>query len=149
MDGILVPISLFAALAAVCWVVIASIRNVLVARMQTGVQLRLLDRLPSAESLIAYGSTTAGRDFLGTLLEDRSHRNSPYRSILNSVQASILLTVFGITLLLLHQHHALYADSVVVFGAISLALGIGFALAAGATWLLSSRFGLLTAQKLS
>ncbi len=146
-SGILVPISLFFALAWVSWVVIVSIRRFLIARLQANVQARLLDRLPSPESLIAYTGTEAGRDFITSLLQERA-LSSPYKSILNGVQAAILLSVFGATLLLLHRNLAFSGDGTLVFGAISLALGIGFALAAGATWLLSSRFGLLQSQKL-
>ena len=146
--GNLVPISLFAAIAYVSWAVIVSIRRVLVARVQASVQARLLDRLASAESLISYTQTEAGRDFVTSLLEERAHRSSPYKAILNGVQSSILFSVFGITLLLLHRAGTLSGDGFVVFGAIPLALGIGFALAAGATWLLSNRFGLLKEPKL-
>ena len=147
--GILVPISLFAAIAFVSWVVIAGIRRLLVARLQASVQARLIDRFASAESLLAYTSTEAGREFVRSLLEERAERSSPYRSILNGVQAAILLTVFGIAVLLLHHAGTLPGEAFLVFGAIPLALGIGFALAAAATWLLSSRFGLLAPPRLS
>ena len=145
MEGILVPISLFAALAFVSWVVLVSIRGILLARVQAGVQTRLLDRLPTADSLIAYTETEGGREFVASLLEDRSQRNSPYKSILNGVQAAILFSVFGVTVLWLSKIGRL-AEGFVVLGSLALALGVGFALAAGATWMLSSRFGLLTAK---
>ena len=148
-SGNLVPISLFIALAWVSWVVIVSIRRFLIARLQASVQARLLDKLPSAEALITYTETEAGRNFVNSLLEERDFRSSPYRSILHGVQASILLSVFGITLLLLHRNPAFSGDGELVFGAITLSLGIGFALAAGATWLLSSRFGLFENRKLA
>ena len=147
MDGILVPISLFAALAAVSWVVIASIRQVLVTRTHATVQMRLLDKLPSGESALAYSQSSAAQRAFGDLLESATSPG-PYRSILNGVQAAILLSVFGATLLLLHRNPSFSSDGVLAFGAISLALGIGFALAAAATYLLSSSFGLLTSQKL-
>ena len=143
--GILVPISLFAAIAAVSWVVIVSLRRVLVARLQASVQARLLDRLPSAESLIAYTQTEAGRAFVTSLLEEQAQRASPYKTVLNGVQAAILLSVFGLAILMLSKMGRVGEDSIVI-GVIALALGIGFALAAGATWMLSDRFGLLTKQ---
>ncbi len=148
-SGNLVPISLFGAMAWVSWILIVSVRRLLIARMQTGIQARLLDRLPSADSLIAYSETASGRDFITSLLDERASRSAPYQSILNGVQAAILLSVFGATLLLLHRTLAFSGDGELVFGAISLALGVGFALAAGANLLLASRFGLLTPPKLS
>ena len=147
MNGNLVPISLFAALAAVSWVVIASIRQVLVTRVHATVQMRLLDKLPSGESAVAYSQSPAAQRAFGDLL-DPATRSGPYRSILNSVQAAILLSVFGATLLILHRNPAFSGDGTLAFGAISLALGIAFALAGAATYLLSSSFGLLKPQKL-
>ena len=97
---------------------------------------------------MAYTQTAAGGEFVRSLLEERAQRSSPYRTILNGVQAAILFSVFGLAVLLLCKMGVL-AEGLVVLGVIPLALGIGFALAAGATWLLSSRFGLLTQPKLS
>jgi hypothetical protein len=148
MVEILVPFFFFVTITAIASIVISSIRQILLARSQATVQARLLDKLPSAESLLAYTETASGRNFLSSISELHTTRTSPFKTILNGVQAAILLSVFGITLLLLHEHHALPDPSVLVFGAISLALGIGFALAAGATWLLSSSFGLLSPHKL-
>lgn len=145
MDGILVPISLFAALAFVSWAVLVSIRRVMLARVHAGVQTRLLDRLPTADSLIAYTQTEGGRAFVASLLEERAERSSPYKSILHGVQAAILFSVFGVAVLVVIKMGRMSEDAL-VFGVMALALGIGFALAAGATWVLSSRFGLLTVK---
>jgi len=143
MDEKIIPIVLFLVMGFIAWVVIASIRRVLVARLQAGVQTRLLDRFNSAESLMAYGETESGRQFLASVLEERAARTSPYRSILSGVQAGILLIVFGLALLLLHHTGVTQEDAVIVFGVIPVALGIGFLLAAAATYVLSSKFGLL------
>ena len=142
-------VALFVALAFVSWTVIVSIRRVMIVRLNATVQSRVLDKLPSAESLVAYSQTEHGRSFLHSLLEERASSTSPYRSILSGVQAAILLSVFGLALLFLHRIHVLYDDGPVVFGVISLALGIGFALAASTTYLLSSRFGLFEARELN
>ena len=143
MDGILVPIAFFGVMGFIAWVVISAIRRVLVARLQAGVQTRLLDRFNSSESLMAYGETEPGRQFLTSVLEERAARTSPYRSILSGVQAGILLIVFGSALLFLHHTGVAQEDVTIVLGAIPVALGIGFLLAAAATYLLSGKFGLL------
>jgi hypothetical protein len=143
MEKALVPIALFAMIGFTTWVVIASIRRYSIARMQAGVQFRLLERFNSAESLIAYGETATGRQFLTSLVQEREAQTSPYRSILAGVRAGIVLMVFGAALLLLHHTGVTPEDAVLVFGAIPLALGIGFLLAAAATYVLSKSFGLL------
>jgi hypothetical protein len=143
MPEILGPITFFVVMGLIGYILIVTIGNVRVVKLQVGVQAKLLDKLHTAEHLIAYGETDAGRNFLASLIEERAARNSPHRSILSGVQAGILLVMFGGTLLLLHHVEVLRAGAFLVFGAISMALGIGFGLAAGATYGLSLKFGLL------
>jgi hypothetical protein len=145
MDGkeILVPIVMFSMVGFVLWVVISAIRKVLIAKMQSNVHTRMIDKFGSADSLIAFGATEPGQQFLTSLVEERAVRTSPYRSILSGVQAGMVLFVFGLTLLWLHHNGTTPADAVVVFGAIPVALAVGLWLAAGSTYLLSSKFGLL------
>jgi hypothetical protein len=144
MDKASVPIALFAMIAFTSWVVIASIRRFLIARVHAGISTKLLDRFNTAESLMAYGETAPGRQFMAAIVEESAHRTSPYKSILTGVQAGIIFTVFGLMLLLLHHLGICPADAVIVFGAVPVTLGIGFLLAAAATYVLSQRFGLLT-----
>ncbi len=143
MPEILGPITFFVVMGLIAYVLTITIGKVRVVKLQVGVQTKLLDKLHTAENLIAYGETEAGRNFLASLVEERSARNSPHRSILSGVQAGILLVTFGGTLLLLHHVEVLPAGAFLVFGAISVALGVGFGLAAGATYGLSRKFGLL------
>ncbi len=156
MVDMLVPFFFFATVASIVWIVVVSIRQVLLARAQTAVQTRLLDKLPTAESLMAYSETTAGQSLLSALAANAITASSPYKGILNGVKTAILLAVFGVTLLVLPKFVptlspsgvALADSGIVIFGVISLALGIGFALATAATWVLSRRFGLLTVPSL-
>jgi hypothetical protein len=143
MPAILGPITFFVVMGLIGYVLIVTIGKVRVVKLQVGVQTKLLDKLHTAENLIAYGETEAGRHFLASLVDEQDARKSPHRSILSGVQAGILLATFGGTLLLLHHVEVLPAGASVVFGAISVALGVGFGLAAGATYGLSRKFGLL------
>jgi hypothetical protein len=148
MDKASIPIALFAMIGFTSWVVINSIRRFLIARVHANISARLLDRFNTAESLMAYGETAPGRQFMAALIEESADRTSPYRSILTGVQAGIIFTVFGLMLLLLHHLGICPADEAIVFGAVPVTLGIGFLLAAAATYVLSQKFGLLT-QKAS
>jgi hypothetical protein len=143
MPEILGPITFFVVMGLIGYILIVTTGNVRVVKLQVGVQTKLLDKLHTAENLIAYGETEAGRHFLASLIEERAARNSPHRSILSGVRAGILLVTFGGTLLLLHHVEVLRAGAFLAFGAISMALGVGFGLAAGATYGLSRKLGLL------
>jgi hypothetical protein len=142
----LVPIVLFLVLGFIGWVVIASIRRIVVARQQAHIQTILLARFSTPESFMAYAETAAGKQFMDSLVADRETYNSPYRSIISGTQGAIVLIVFGLTLLFLHHTGVTPADAVIVFGAIAIALGVGFGLAAGATYFLSDKFGLLNKE---
>lgn len=128
----------------VTWVIFSSIRRFLMARLQATLQAKLLDRINSAETLLTYVSTDAGREFVESLRLERepNQQRSPYRVILIGVQASIVLIVFGGALLLLHANQVLPDAAAVVMGTLPVALGVGLGIAAVATYFLSRSFGL-------
>jgi hypothetical protein len=144
MDNTLVPLFICSLLAFLAWTIFTSIRRFLVARLQAGLQSRLLDRINSPESMLTYVSTDSGREFVEALrLERESGSAAPYRTILVGVQLSIVLIVFGAALLLLHANHVVTDDSPVVMGTLAIALGAGLGIAGAATYFLSRSFGLL------
>lgn len=140
----LAPLIVCLLLGFLAWVIFTSIRRFLMARLQATLQAKLLDRIDSPETLLTYVSTDAGREFVEALRLEREpgSRTSPYRSILIGVQLSIVLIVFGGSLLLLHANHVLPDDAAVVMGTLPVALGIGLGIAAAATYFLSRSFGL-------
>jgi hypothetical protein len=144
MEG-LIPLFVSVLLGFVAWLIFTSIRRFLMARLQATLQAKLLDRIDSAETLLTYVSTDAGREFIEALrLErEREPRTTPYRSILIGVQLSIVLIVFGAALLLLHGTRVIPDQAAIVMGTLPIALGLGLGIAAAATYFLSRSFGLL------
>lgn len=144
MDNILIPLFICSLLAFLAWTIFTSIRRFLMARLQAGLQARVLDRINSPETMLTYISTDAGREFVEALRLERESGSTtaPYRTILVGVQLSIVLIVFGGALLLLHANHVVTDDSPVVLGTLAIALGAGLGIAAGATYFLSRSFGL-------
>jgi hypothetical protein len=67
-------------------------------------------------------------------------------SLLSGVRWGIMLIVFGVALLSLHSRAGFDAESDLFIGTIAIALGVGFELAAGATYFLSRSFGLLNGE---
>ena len=142
-ENVVVPIGVFSMFGWIAWVVFSSIRRYLVAKSQANVQITLLERIDSSQSLIAYAETEAGGRFLDALAMEANEPTAPYKRILNGVQTGIILSSFGAALLLLHSTGVETESDFTIFGTIALALGLGFCIAAAAAYILSRSFGLL------
>lgn len=118
------------------------------AKVQTEMHSRLLERFSSNDELLAYVQSPAGARFLQALPavpEANGHTTTaPLNRILWSVQAGLVLACGGIGLLFVKRH--LMEDVAQMFfamGTLGLSIGIGFALAALASYVISQRLGLL------
>src|SRR5580700_7079597 len=139
MTDIVVPGSFFFLVGWIVWVLFSSIRRYKIARFQADVQSRLLQRLDSSQSLLAYVETPAGRQFVEGL---NTERVTPYERILSSTQAGIIITAFGVALLVLRSKLPFSDEAFTIFGTLAIALGVGFGVAAAASFFLSRSFGL-------
>lgn len=140
---VLVPFIVFFTIGWIAWVVFSSIRRHQIAKFQYGVQMKVLEKIDSSQSLLAYSQTEAGSQFLDSLAVERAEQATPYKNILSGVRAGIMLIAFGVGLLLLHSLAGNEAQANTFIGTLAIALGIGFELAAAATYFLSRSFGLL------
>jgi hypothetical protein len=122
------------------WVIFSTIRRYKIAKLQAGVQTKLLDKVGSGQELLAYAQTEAGRELIESL---KVERVSPYGRIIGALQTGIVLLLFGAALLLLRNHVPGAGEDFVVFGTLICALGMGFSLSAAASYYLSKSFGLL------
>jgi hypothetical protein len=144
MGDVGVPFVVFFTIGWIAWVVFSSIRRYKIARLQSDVQMRLLDKIDSSQSVLAYAETEAGRHFLNSLVVEQAERATPHKNILSGVRAGIILIAMGIALVSLQS--VVNGDGPQAcrfFGTLAIALGIGFELAAVATYFLSQSFGLL------
>ena len=117
-------------------------------KAQTDAHNKLFDRFGANEGLLAYIATPAGKRFLESapieLGPSSSSVGGPMRRILWATEVGVVLVCGGSGLMLARQ--GLPADLpqmmwlVAVF---AISLGIGFILAAGASYLLSRRMGIL------
>jgi hypothetical protein len=139
MQDILVPGSLFFMIGWIVWVLFSSIRRYKIAKFQADVQSRLLLRLDTSQSLLAYVETPAGKQFVEGLSTERI---TPYERILSSTQAAIIITAFGVALLVLRSKLPFSDEAFTIFGTLAIALGVGFGVAAAASYFLSRSFGL-------
>jgi hypothetical protein len=145
-EDVLVPLIVFFTIGWIAWVILSSIRRYQVAKFQTNLQMKVLEKIDSGQTVVAYAETEAGRRFLESLAMERAEGVAPYKNILSGVRAGIMLIVFGVALLALHSLAGNDAQANTFIGTISIALGIGFELAAAATYFLSRSFGLLNKE---
>ena|ERR1700716_2261931 len=145
-ENVLVPLFVFFTIGWIAWVILSSIRRYQVAKFQTGLQMKVLEKIDSGQTAVAYAETEAGRHFLKSLAVERAEGVAPYKNILSGVRAGIMLIVFGAALLSLHSLAGNDAQANTFIGTIAIALGIGFELAAAATYFLSRSFGLLNKE---
>lgn len=117
-----------------------------VARVQQEVHTKLLEKFASSQDLLAYMNTEAGKRFLESTpleIEQRPSTPFPYGRILWSVQAGILLALLGAALLYLRNQVPEETQFFLIFGTLTLTLGVGFVLSSGISYVLSRSFGLL------
>lgn len=112
--------------------------------IQADMQTRLLDKFGSSQEMIAYLQSDAGQTFAKSLPGEDLE---PYRRILGSIQAGLVLTLLGIGSLVLKDQIAGGQEGFTFLGVVALTLGIGFILSAAAAYRLSRSWGLINGTK--
>jgi hypothetical protein len=122
-------------------------------KVQTDVHTKLLDRFTSNDELLAYIQTPVGRRFLESAPIPMDAGPQPFSApvgrILWSIQAGLVIGVGGLGLLYVSRHLntqfgelADIAQVPFVVGMLAVAIGVGFVLSAGVSYILSHRLGL-------
>lgn len=131
------------------WLIFTTFRRYKIAKLQADVQSKLLEKIGSGQDLLAYAQTDAGRQLLESLKVERVISQAPYNKIIGALQAGIVLFFFGCAMLWLRGHiSAQNVDGFTVFGALAIAVGLGFGISAAASYYLSRSFGLLDGSHL-
>ncbi len=139
----LAPLIVFSTIAWIAWMVFSTMRRYQIAKFQTSVQMRLLEKIDSSQTLLSYVETEGGKRFLDTLAVEQMEPTTPYRRILTGAQIGIIFSALGAGLLLVHSMVERYDSDYTVLGILALALGIGSVVSAAACYVLSRSFGLL------
>ena len=139
-DVVILPI-LMATFGSVVWIIFATIRRYKTAKLQAGVQTKLLEKFGSGQELLAYIQSDAGKRFTESLTMEQ---RTPYGRILGATQAGVILILLGLALLFLHGRVSGGDEGFLVSGTITLSLGVGFGLSAALSFFLSKSLGLLS-----
>jgi hypothetical protein len=118
------------------------------AKVQTDVHTRILDRFTDNADLLAYMQSQPGKRFLEStpIMLDAGPRSvgAPLGRILWSVQAGLVLTAAGIGIdLVSWKFTEDAAQPMQVLGALGIALGVGFVLSALISFWISNKLGLI------
>lgn len=120
------------------------------ARVQTEVHTKLLDRFSSNEELMAYINTTAGKRFLEAApipvqepAPSQQQISAPINRVLWSMQAGLILVAAGVGMVVVSWiAEKDVASALSGFGILGIAVGIGFIASAAISMILSKRLGI-------
>jgi hypothetical protein len=139
-DLVIFPI-IFVLFGFVVWTVFSTIRRYKTAKLQAGLQTKLLEKFSSGQELLAYVQSDAGRQLMESLTMEQ---RTPHGRILGAAQAGVILVLLGLALLFLRGRVSGGEDGFLASGTIILSLGVGFGLSSALSYFLSKSFGLLT-----
>lgn len=140
MEDIVALIAIPSMFVLIAWIIFSNVRRMISSRRIAELQAKLLDRFATGQELLAYLQTEEGKRFVETASVEHSN---PLARILGAVQAGVILTLIGIALLFLRGRIAGGDDAFLGFGAVVLALGVGFLISSGISYTLSKSMGLL------
>lgn len=149
MQSLTIAVVIGSLATGVIWLVrlfISHRRWIRATRLQSELNNRLLERMGSNEQLLTYLQSQAGQQLMAMpmVVEPATPAAAaPYSRILWAVQAGLVLMSGGAGFLVIRRYVIEEAgQALLTIGVLAIAVGIGFALAALASYLLSQRFGL-------
>lgn len=151
LNGLGVFIGFGMAIAVIAWLIRTLVdyrRWSRLAKVQTDVHTKLLDRFTANDDLIAYIQSPAGSKFLESspIKLDAAPRSmgAPFGRILWSLQGGLVLMSAGIGLQFVSGRVGNEAAQPLnALGVLALALGVGFVISAIISYVLSQRLGLI------
>lgn len=153
-EGLTIVGAISAVVIGVTWLVrlfVSHRRWIRATRMQSELNNRLLERLGSNDQLLAYLQSQTGQQLMAApVITDMSAPTAaaPLSRILWAVQAGLVLVSAGIGLLIVRNYVFEEAgDQLLTMGVLGISIGVGFAAASVASYLLSQRFGLLDSSR--
>ncbi|HEX3683886.1 MAG TPA: hypothetical protein VHU83_15230 [Bryobacteraceae bacterium] len=140
------PVLIVGTLAAlvgwIVWVISTNVRRRAATERVAALHAKLLDQCANSNELLRYLESEQGRRFLESATIETSN---PAARILGAIQAGAVLSVLGIAGLMV-RNELTYSDAretMLVFAAAALAIGVGFLISAVASYVLSRSWGIL------
>jgi hypothetical protein len=121
-------------------------------RLSTQFHEKLLERFGSSLNFGEFLNTEGGRTFVDSLLVEKSA--VPHERIMHALQWGVVLLFVGTALLMVrgpivrHGFPSEVDPTLMLFGTVAVAVGLGLLISSAATFVLSKRMGLLEFPKL-
>jgi hypothetical protein len=142
-----VMLGFLAAVWRVAVVIAESRRRQAIARMQSEVHHKLIEKFASGHELTEFLQTPGGVQLIGAL-EEPPAKTRPAEGILRSTQIGVILTLLGLGFMSINRVvHGADREPPVVIGLLILSLGIGFLVSSAISFRLSRSWGLLPLNK--
>ena len=144
---VIVP-TIFGVIGFVVWTITTNIRRAKVAHVVADLHAKVLERCSANQELMGYVQSDAGRRFLESATDSQTN---PTSRILNAVQAGTILSLLGAAAIMVSNfHHDIEArEFFITLGWLVLAVGLGFLVSAGVSWVLCKSWGLLNRADVS
>jgi len=155
LTGLMVLTVIFTLVFTLTWLIryfITHRRWLRAVQVQSELHGRVMERLGSSEELLAYVQSPAGRQLLNPPpavdVPATPNLAAPFGRILWSIQTALVLGCGGVGLLIIKRYVLEeVAQMLLVLGVLAVALGVGFGLAAFASYMLSASLGLIDANR--
>ena len=150
-EMLIVP-SLFIMIGFITWVLAQSWQRRVHLKLATDFNTRLLDRIGSVKDFSDFLQTEGGTKFMDALTVERAAAR-PTDGILRAVQIGIVLLMLGLGLLALAWYFTARStnfddyEGLTIIGVIAVSLGVGFVLAATASYRLARTLGVLDGNR--
>jgi hypothetical protein len=138
--GVFGGVAIVAAIGWMFWAFAYNFRLGWVAKKQAEVQFRLLERLGTGTEVLAYLQSPQGQHLLDAIGVERG--SSILARIMGSVQAGLILVLFGASLLVLRVF-VTDGGSLLLMGLPTIAVGLGFLGSSAFSFRLSRSLGLI------
>jgi hypothetical protein len=146
MQEVLTVAIVFGMVGWVTWVIATTIRRGHTARAVADLHSKLLDKCTSNQELLSYLESQPGRRFLESTTTSGAN---PSGRILNAIQAGAILSLAGGAMLIVRTAERIDWDGgefLVVCGSVLLAIGLGYLVSAGISYVLCRSWGLFRSQ---
>lgn len=109
-------------------------------RAKSVLQSKMVDKFPTAQEFNDFLQSRGGNKFLNFL---RFNGLAPREKILSSLSKGIILSMFGISLIILGQIFTEEMKYFIAFGIVIVALGVGFLISTFISYKLSKKWGII------
>jgi len=109
-------------------------------RYKSGLQSKMVDKFPTAQEFNDFLQSREGNKFLNFL---KFNGLAPREKILSSLSKGIILSMFGISLIILGQIFTEEMKYFIAFGIVIVALGLGFLISTFISYKLSKKWGII------